>query len=497
MISNPSHFLLWDYHNSLFPLKLNHSMVEKYSTQIETFITKHKSFLPQHRVFASKKGWLLRRTVKLDPVAEYFLYDIVYKNRSLFTRQDKSTREVHGFRISNGEPISTLKSYTEYKTSVSVNRLKYRYYGYFDIATYFNHIYHHDLVEWFEESGASQPDVLLLGAFLREIAGGRSIDCLPQGVYPSKMIGSAFLSFLESSNRIRSKHTVRLMDDTWLFDDSEKTVISDFLQVQALLSERGLSVNDGKSKMVTEFDGSFQMPADIDEMKIDLLRKRRERLKEEDGYGESWKEDDDDDVREEDQEDLGHLAQDEQDYLLSLLNRPNLQEEDAELVLTLMKDHSSDVMEFLPKLIRNFPGLAKKLYYFCKDVPDKEEVAGALLDVTKNHQPTEYQLFWFAVMVEDYLLPTKQAGDVLLSLYENDQSTSITKAKVLEIPSKNYGLPDMREEHLKTGHSDWLAWSSAFGVRNQPKGQRNQILKYFRKSSPMNQLIGEFVETCF
>jgi hypothetical protein len=50
---------------------------------------------------------------------------------------------------------------------------------------------------------------------------------------------------------------------------------------------------------------------------------------------------------------------------------------------------------------------------------------------------------------------------------------------------------------LRTGHSGWLACSAAVGARNQPKGTRNQLLKYFRKSSSMNQHMGEFVETCF
>ena len=53
----------------------------------------------------------------------------------------------------------------------------------FDVASYFNSIYHHDLVAWFDERGASGDDAALLGRFLREINSGRSVDCLPQGIY--------------------------------------------------------------------------------------------------------------------------------------------------------------------------------------------------------------------------------------------------------------------------------------------------------------------------
>ena len=49
----------------------------------------------------------------------------------------------------------------------------------------------------------------------------------------------SFLSFLENSTRVRAAVTVRLMDDMWLFDDDQKTLIGDFLLIQRLLSDRG------------------------------------------------------------------------------------------------------------------------------------------------------------------------------------------------------------------------------------------------------------------
>ncbi len=163
-----------------------------------------------------------------------------------------------------------------------------------------------------------------------------------------------------------------------------------------------------------------------------------------------------------------------------------------------MQEHSSDIMEFLPTLIKGFPGLAKKLFHFCKDVPDKEDITEILIELLNHDDPvTEYQLFWFGAMTEDYLLGTRKVGELIMALYDHDKATAITKAKILEIPEKRFGLSDMREEQLKTGHSGWLSWSSAVGARAHAKGQRNQLLKYFRKASPMNQLIGEFVESCF
>jgi hypothetical protein len=236
-----------------------------------------------------------------------------------------------------------------------------------------------------------------------------------------------------------------------------------------------------------ESDGE-ELPTDIDEIKIRLLKRRREEIGSPSNYG---------DVSEDDDE-LDDLTEEEQQYLINLLNGEEIQEEDAELVLTLMRDYSADIIEFLPDLVKKFPGLSKRIYHFCKGADDTNEINQVILDhLGSDSQVTEFQLFWFARMAEDYLLETPKIGDLLLTLYEHDSATDISRAKLLEIPEKRFGLIDLREEQLRTGHSDWLAWTAAVGCRTQPKGQRNQLLKYFRKSSPMNRLVGEFVQNCF
>ena len=80
-------FYLWDYDNTLFPMETcrllierNHAELAKYIVNISDSSKKDYVFLPQETVYASKPRHHLRRTMKLDPVAEYFLYDLTYKN---------------------------------------------------------------------------------------------------------------------------------------------------------------------------------------------------------------------------------------------------------------------------------------------------------------------------------------------------------------------------------------------------------------------------------
>jgi hypothetical protein len=489
-------FFLKDYDSTLFPLTTNRLMVERFAPQIVDFIrnedlTGNGSFLQQQRVFASKRGWFLRPTVKLDPVAEFFLYDFVYRNRAVFRKPSIPNRKSFGFYIAGGEAVPILKSYSAFKKAIAAERTKHKWYIYFDVASYFNHIYHHYLVEWAENAGAVHADVSALGKFLREIKGGDSFDCLPQGLYPAKMIGSSFLSFLEQSSRIHAAKTLRLMDDVWLFDNDSDRLVSDFLNVQSLLSQRGLNINEEKSKVLVEHDPNEEIPADIDEMKVKLLQRRRAEFE----AGAAYFDEGDEEFE---GEELGELTDEEIKYLVGLLSSGNILEEDAELVLALMRDAEADISDYLPTLVANFPRLAKRLYYFSLNYRDKSSVADAIYQHLKSGlKVTEFQLFWFAKITEDLLLSHKKAGGLLMSLYDNESATPITKAKILEIPEMKFGLPDLREEQLRSGQSGWLAWSSAIGTRKHPRAKRNHLLKYFRKASPMNRLIGEFVEQAF
>jgi len=493
-ITTSTQFFLSDYDSTLFPLKINRLMVERFSQETLEFIQSdclaaERGFQSQHRVYATKRGWFLRPTVKLDPAAELFIYDFVYRNRSLFAQSPQLNRSIFGYRITGGVPIPGRQSYRDYKNAISRCRSQYEHHACLDVASYFNRIYHHDLTTWWEDVGGDRIDAAILGKFLRDAASGRSIDCLPQGIYPSKMIGSAFLNFLENSSRIRCAESVRLMDDFWMFDNDPAILVADFVVAQSLLSDRGLFINEQKSGIVENTKLQLGLPIDIDEMKIRLLRRRSEELSQGHGYGNSEGSDDGEEFE---------LNTEEHEYLLSLLRADDISEEDAELVLRLLEHHSSDVLEYLPILVRSFPGLAKRMYYFCGKLHDKREVASVLLDLVKSGtQVTEYQLFWFGMMAEDYLLKTSSVGSLLVSLYDHPNATDISKAKILEIPEKRFGLADLRAEQLRSGHSDWLAWAAAVGSRTQPKGQRNHLLKYFRKWSPMNRLIGGFVEQAF
>ena len=102
-----------------------------------------------------KHGLNLRRTVKLDPVAEYYLYDITFANRLRFRPSHNDDRAHFGYRYQKGAFLNPSVSYKAFRTAISKYTKTYRYFISFDVASYFNSIYHHDVAAWFLNLGAS------------------------------------------------------------------------------------------------------------------------------------------------------------------------------------------------------------------------------------------------------------------------------------------------------------------------------------------------------
>jgi hypothetical protein len=484
-------FFMADFPRTLFPLETNRILVEHASQSLGDFIyekithnsNSEFSFLPQTRAYAAKPDFHLRRTLKLDAVSEFFLYDIIYRHRAKFRKSSRSDRQIFGYRFAAGEMISPAESYRDFRKAISSKLKEYKYCVKLDIAQYFNSIYHHDLVEWFRGHAKSEVDVQFFGRFLREINAGRSIDCLPQGIYPAKIVGSQFLRFIEDTAQLRASESVRFMDDIYLLDDDRDRLNEDFQILQRLIGAKGLSVNSSK----TQFGrvDALNIEREVDEIKRDLLQRRGEIILGSGADEDYWED-----------EDARQLTEEETEYLLDLLDDSGLEEEDAELILAVMRDHSGDVLEHIDGMLRKFPSLIKNIYHFAKHVDDKTSLMGIVRDFVKESPVvTEYQLFWLGKMCEDILISTGGSGDLMSSLLSHRSSTPISKGKILEIPEARFGMPDLREQELNSGASGWLAWCSAVGSRKLSKAKRNHLLMYFSRGSWFNKLVSDCVQT--
>ncbi len=207
---NTVNLFLVDYPRTLFPLETNRILVERAAPAIGKFIYQEitsgkgpQNFLPQRRVYASKPGYHLRRTVKLDPVAEFFLYDIIYRHRDSLRDRSTESRRIFGYHFVKGQVPSPTASYHAFRRASRELERQFEYTLKFDITAYFNSIYHHDLVAWFRSIANTEDDGRLFDKYFKQINSGRSIDCLPHGILPAKVVGNHFLQFLNESYRLK------------------------------------------------------------------------------------------------------------------------------------------------------------------------------------------------------------------------------------------------------------------------------------------------------
>ncbi len=479
-----------DFPKGLFPLETNRIVIEHSAQELSQYVYEKilndnesaHHFLPQARCHAAKHGLHLRRTLKLDPVSEFYIYDLINRNRTSFRKDFTNNRFSYGYRFENGKPIPLSKAFREFKKSVAKANVTFKYGLKLDIATYFNSMYHHDIVKWFDNGVRSQTDVEGLGQFLREINSGRSIDCLPQGIHPCKVIGAEFLKFLDNSGILKSELMLRFMDDIYLFSDNQQKIDHDFILLQQLAGEKGLSFNNSKTRQGKVALNTIDVS--IEEVRKSLLHVRTE-------YFETYNGQEEVEVEYE-----LNLNPEQLEYLYSLLYNPDLEEMDAELILTFMSEKGEDVLQYLEVFFLRFPNLSKKLFYFCKNIEDKMSLAGVIIKhLDTSEIITEELLFWFAKIAEEYLPETEGYSAILMKLMDHKYATDISISKVLEIPELRFGMPDIREQYLRVGRADWLSWASAVGTRSTSKSNRNHLLKYFSNVSQMNFLIAGVVRS--
>lgn len=477
-------FYEYDHSKTLFPMDTSTVILKNGLKKILNYVSECNSgnkspFSAQLRCSALKPNLHLRRTCKLDPISEAFFYDIIFRNRKCFTKSKKPDRVRYGYRFKDGDPISPSKSYASFKKAISDLVTRDMRAVRVDVANYFNAIYHHDLSHWFESVCDDAGDAQRLSQFFREINNGISVDFLPHGLYPAKMLGSSYLSFIEQSGAFRSDLSARFMDDVVFMDKKQENLVHDLLVLQEQLGQRHLSLNPQKTIWL---DAHSDVEGDVGELKDALQLRKREVFVGSDG--ESMLDD---------SSEQEALTEEEIEYLLDRLKAPHAEEDDIELALALLREEVDDMLAIMPSVLTNHPHLAKNVYHFLRYVPDRCAVLSLIKTHLKNETIPEYQLFWLAKYCMDFSSECDDFESIYYALFKHPSATALTRAKLLEIDANDHGIHDLKLKHLRNGSSSWEAWASAAGFRSVAKSERNHALMYFARSSPQNKIIADIV----
>jgi hypothetical protein len=421
-------------------------------------------FVTGQLAYSRKDVHHLRRVLVLDPFATFFLYDFVYTNRKSFAKPARSARRIYGHSFHKGQPVDAFAEYHAFRRKKYELISEHGFFAQLDVFNCFNSFYHHDVTS-FVTSRTTNSSGEHFGQFLRELNAGVSVACFPQGLYPAKVLGNAYLSFIEESRKLKARGITRFLDDIVIADPSEREVHDNVLELQYVLDKHHLSLND--SKTIVGKKGRRFQEQKLDRIKRDLLTKRDSKMLEYDG---------DDDA--DDSED--GLNERERDYLFSLIREPNVAQEDVELALSMLREEPDalallvdPVLDKAPHLLRSF----HRFLAFAKD-PDAALWPALTSRLKSDRAFPEHDLFWYARILIDHFDFDQGTADMLLRIYEHPNASVVVRAAVLETEDLKHGFADLKETALRGEGTLLVAAAGMVGLAKQDKAKRNHTFKY-------------------
>ena len=469
-----------DQRRPIFPLRASLEFLPSGEEDIRNYL-KNKVFKKDQIegfstatvAYARKDPHHLRRVLVLDPVSSFFIYDFVLRNRAGFQLPNDRKRRYLGHSFSGSQPVDAFTQYHDFRKLKYNLKASRRYFAKIDVFNCFNSFYHHNVVAWLN-SETSTAEGAAFGQFLREINGGDSVGCFPQGLYPAKAFGNAYLSFVEQSRELKSRNIIRFLDDIFLFSDSRRELAGDLVTVQHLLDNHHLALNDSKT-LLGERGTTFDEHR-LDEIKKRLVQKREKVAR---NY-------DEDEEREEEEDSDDQLSKEELEYLMHLITRNRVAQEDVELALRLLRYHSPALAPILEQVTSSAPHLLRELHRFIgKSTNDGEIWSAITVQIREGSALDEHDLFWYAKIMIDHFDFNQHTADQLIAIYQHPRATAPVKALILETSYLDHGFAELKQKALRSNPGPLCMASVLLGLKGLEKGKRNQLFKYVKRQGAM------------
>ena len=162
------------------------------------------------------------------------------------------------------------------------------------------------------------------------------------------------------------------MDDFTILDNSMEVITQDFIRIQQLLGKYGLNINPSKTFYDNQTSNVKSKLTEID-FSLQEIITRFENISGASGM----------DIVEYEDFETKNLSVEQVSELMTLLKNDNLEESDADMILSFMRLHTDDVLEVLPSLLK-FPNLIKHIHSICGEVSDTTGLAQTLNNYLKS-----------------------------------------------------------------------------------------------------------------
>lgn len=224
-----------------------------------------------------KKSGLTRPGTILNPI-DRLLYQVIIDEMvfdiEMCIDRTKVFSNVYDFL--SDEPgrmfVSVTDKYTELRGRLSelCNNGNFNYVIIADIASYFERIYQHVLINLLRSTNCKSEYISLLEKFLLALSSKDSHGII-QGLIPSDILGNYYLSSFDAYLKSISIEFVRFVDDYWMFFNTKKDAMKSLVNICAYVRKEGLYLNEHKTRILstsnlhyeeTELDRLFESAKD-------------------------------------------------------------------------------------------------------------------------------------------------------------------------------------------------------------------------------------------
>jgi hypothetical protein len=356
-----------------------------------------------------------------------------------------------------------------------------------DVANFFASLNLHTLINVLSDSGFPNSLCVRLQAILTNYSGERSSRGILQGIYPSDLFGSYYLTPIDGFLDEYGVPSARYVDDLYVFVESVEAADQLLRQLIPTLRSYDLVLNENKSVLMLKSALRTEEP-DLEGLFAAAVEEIAEQIDDDDfdadyGFQSEWQEEETDD------DDLELKAT----MILfdSLSEYPGQEENIERFCLPLFSKAGSDyALSHVLDAFKKRPSMTQIYASYVAKFLDQDEVRSTLWVLLKDPSLTDWQKMWILAALSQAKDHQDSEVKIALTLLQDANRHDALRA-VAAIFVGRFGDHARRKTIIATypSVSQYIQAAIYFSSRRWPVAERNNAKASWGSHGPLNSLI--------
>jgi hypothetical protein len=344
-----------------------------------------------------------------------------------------------------------------------------------DVAAYFEHVYHHVLVNTLRAFRCDPLVVDALEILLRKWRDGVSFG-IPQGLWPSDLLGNLYLHPLDDQMVLDKWEYLRYVDDIRVFTSTKTEAKKVLVSMSKKLARLGLTLNSAKTQILLrdEFCGKLRPGS---EKLQTLVAKRRDFLKALNPYFSEFGPPSENPLEPEDIDLILEIMRD------ATTQHP-MNEGDLKFALKALFGSSEDEAKATAlNLLVEYPHMTSYIINYLASAGHDEKVASALVAFLGSAENIyEWQEMWILRYFFTAKRLPKDLHTTLRQIAVDRNKSNACRCVAIHLLGELGNAEDWRalKEQFNTEDSNWVRSYLVLGTRQLPRDERNHDYLYWK-----------------